>query len=217
MVGVDCLYLGHCSGCSHWVKKYSDSIGSYFTEALLIIVSIGLGAFQANIIQFGIDQLHDAPSDEIVSFIIWYMWTGYASGFVAHFSIILLEKYKLIRPIVTCVHLSVALCLLSLFKGVLIKEPVTQNPFKLVYHVIRYAIENKHMRYRSAFTYCEDELPSHMDFGKKKYGTTEQVEDVKTFLRLLAIITLGTVAFGDTFALHSLMLRLFNGSLTISC
>ena len=42
--------------------------------------------------------------------------------------------------------------------------------------------ENKHPRCRSAFTYCEDELPSHLDLGKHKYGepfTTEQVEDSK--------------------------------------
>ena len=43
---------------------------------------------------------------------------------------------------------------------------------------------------RSAFTYCEDKLPSRIDFAKSKYGgpfTTEQVEDVKMFLRVLAV------------------------------
>ena len=68
------------------------------------------------------------------------------------------------------------------------------------------------MRYRSAFTYCEDELPSRMDFGKSKYGgpfTTEQVEDVKIFLRLIAIIAVGSVTFGETFVLYTLTLRLY--------
>ena len=80
-----------------------------------------------------------------------------------------------------------------MFNHWLMKEPVTQNPFKLVYSVIRYAIKHKHPEYRSAFTYCEDDPPSRMDFGKSKYGgpfTTEQVEDVKTFLRLLTVIIL---------------------------
>ena len=66
----------------------------------------------------------------------------------------------------------------------LVKEPVTQNPFKLIYKVLHYAIKNKRPQHRSAFTYCEDELPSRIDFGKSKYGgsfTTEQMEDVKTF------------------------------------
>jgi hypothetical protein len=54
----------------------------------------------------------------------------------------------------------------------------------LIYKVIKFAIVTKHPQCRSAFTYCEDELPSRIDFGKNKYGgpfTTEQVEDIKTF------------------------------------
>ncbi len=61
----------------------------------------------------------------------------------------------------------------------------------MIYKVIKFAIITKHPRCRSAFTYCEDELPSRIDFGKSKYGgpfTTEQVEDVKTLLRLLPLI-----------------------------
>ena len=45
-----------------------------------------------------------------------------------------------------------------------------------------------------AFIYCKDELPSRIDFGKSKYGgpfTTEQVEDVKTFLRFIPLIIVG--------------------------
>jgi hypothetical protein len=68
----------------------------------------------------------------------------------------------------------------------------------LIYKVIKFAIVTKHPRCRSAFTYCEDELPSRIDFGKSKYGgpfTTEQVEDVKTFLRLLPLISIfGVIA-----------------------
>ena len=85
----------------------------------------------------------------------------------------------------------------------LIKEPSTKNPFKLIYQVIRFVIKNKHPRCRSAFTYCEDELPSRIDFGKSKYGgpfTTEQVEDVKTFFKMLPLIaTFGTL-FGAILA-----------------
>ena len=44
---------------------------------------------------------------------------------------------------------------------------------------------------RSAFTYCEKQIPSQLDLGKMQYGgpyTTEEVEDVKTFLRLLLLL-----------------------------
>jgi hypothetical protein len=50
--------------------------------------------------------------------------------------------------------------------------------------VLKYAIKNRQPQRRSAFTYCEDELPSHIDFDKSSYGgpfTTEQVEADKTF------------------------------------
>ena len=52
---------------------------------------------------------------------------------------------------------------------------------------------------RSAFTYCDDEKPSRIDLAKERYGgpfTTEQVEDVKTFLRILGLLlTLGPLFF----------------------
>ena len=79
-----------------------------------------------------------------------------------------------------CVALSVVMCSLFLCDSVFIKEPVTQNPYKLIYRVLKYAIKHKYARQRSAFTYCEDDIPSRLDYGKSKYGgpfTTEQVED----------------------------------------
>ena len=54
---------------------------------------------------------------------------------------------------------------------------------------------------RSAFTYCEDELPSRMDLGKHKYGgpfTTKEVEDVKAFWGILKIL----VCIGPAFMLQ---------------
>jgi hypothetical protein len=47
------------------------------------LISIGVGAFQSNIVQFGLDQLHDASTTEIKSFIIWYVNSLITSGFIA--------------------------------------------------------------------------------------------------------------------------------------
>ena len=33
--------------------------------------------FSANVIQFGLDQLHDASTDDSVLYIHWYVWTCY--------------------------------------------------------------------------------------------------------------------------------------------
>ena len=77
----------------------------------------------------------------------------------------------------------------------------SRNPYKLVYKVLKFAKDHTHPIRCSAFTYCEDELPSRLDLGKEKYGgpfTTEQVEDVKAFLGILHILlTIGPALMVD--------------------
>ena len=165
--------------------------------ALFIIASVGLGGYWANVIQFGLDQLQDASTTEITAFISWFMWTYMSGSNTLTYAYACVKKeYHIFGQLYVCTCLSMALILLFFTKNLLAKEPVTQNPFKLVYRVIKFAVKNKHPRCRSAFTYCEDELPSRLDLGKHKYGgpfTTEQVEDVKTFLRLLTVVFFGCV------------------------
>ena len=196
------------------VNNYTSDLHSYVSGVLWTIVAVGYGGFQANVIQFGIDQLHDASTKEITSFILWYVWTFYGDGFTIFFVLGCLPKqYWIIGDLILCLYLSMALSSMLIFNHWLVKEPVTQNPFKLVYNVVRYAIKHKHPECRSAFTYCEDEPPSRIDFGKSKYGgpfTTEQVEDVKTFLRVILIIFVGTVILYAVFILLQQLERMLN-------
>ena len=79
-------------------------------------------------------------------------------------------------------------------------EPGQNNPYKMVRSVLHYVKQHKYPIRRSAFTYSGDEHPSRMDFAKERYGgpfTTEQVEDVKTFFRILFVL----LALGPVFAL----------------
>ena len=72
----------------------------------------------------------------------------------------------------------------------LIIEPKSPQSLKTIYQVLKFAAKHKAPLNRSAFTYWEEDIPSRIDLGKSKYGgpfTTEQVEDVKTVLRLLVI------------------------------
>ena len=88
---------------------------------------------------------------------------------------------------------------------------MTQNPFRLVFEVLKYAVKYGHPKQRSAFTYCEDDLPSRIDSGKSKYGgpfTTEQVEDVKTFLRILVVCLAGSVSYAMTSTVLGIKQRL---------
>ena len=80
-------------------------------------------------------------------------------------------------------------------------EPEHQNPYRTVYSIIKFAKSHKHPLRRSAFTHCDNYIPSRLDFAKERFGgpfTTEQVENVKTFLRILLIL----FAVGPAFALE---------------
>ena len=169
----------------------------------LLPLALGYSGFQANAIQFGVDQLCDASSSEIKTFVTWYSWTimsGRAT--VSTACLYISEEYKLLASLLVCLQLTLAVSLGILFNKVLIKEPVTQNPFKTVYGVIKYALKHKSPRLRSAFTYTgEEDLPSRIGFGKSKYGgpfTTEQVEDVKTLFRVVVVVVVGCAFLGVT-------------------
>ena len=75
---------------------------------------------------------------------------------------------------------------------------------------------------RSAFTYWEEDIPARINLGKSKYGgpfTTEEVEDTKTFFRILLLL-LALVGFhlsGHGYSLlNQLMATQCPTSLTIS-
>ena len=84
----------------------------------------------------------------------------------------------------------------------LIIEPRSPQSLKTIYRVLKFAAKHKAPLNRSALTYWEEDIPTRIDLGKAKYGgpfTVEQVEDVKTVLRLLAIsLPFTTVIFSFT-------------------
>ena len=177
----------------------------------VIIIICGFVAFSANVIQFGTDQLHDASSDNYVLYIHWYVWTNYLGVSLIKICIsfspaqdnLLLLVVSLYGIVITAMlFLGVTLCIHKYKKNLwLLIDSGSRNPYKLVYKVIKFAAEHKNTIHRSAFTYCEDELPSRLDLGKEKYGgpyTTEQVEDVKAFLGILSILlSLGPILMVD--------------------
>ena len=73
------------------------------------------------------------------------------------------------------------------------------NPIKLIIQVLNYTRKHRYPERRSAFTYLDEEQPSRMDFGKSKFGgpfTEEEVEDVKTLLRLLPLLVCLSLMIG---------------------
>ena len=52
-------------------------IGMAVTEVILIT---GIGLFEASAIQFGMDQLLEAPTPKLIAFIQWYYWSQNLGG-----------------------------------------------------------------------------------------------------------------------------------------
>ena len=76
-------------------------------------------------------------------------------------------------------------------------EPGHQKPYKTV----NFAKSHKHPLRCSAFTHNDDYVPSRLDFAKERFRgpfSTEQVENVKTSLRMLVIL----FTIGPSFALE---------------
>ena len=99
-------------------------------------------------------------------------------------------------------------------------EKAGENPFRKVYKVLNFAWKHKYPVNRSAFTYCEENTPSRIDLGKEQYGgpfSTEEVEDVKSFLRLLLLLVslFGYHVAGNGFAIAQNMERYSCPSLTV--
>ena len=175
---------------------YPNPVIDYIALLPTLLVGVGSIVYAANVLPFGTDQILDGSSDEISSFANWYVWTWVAGYWVANL---------LVSSISTCVNLgtlttglfavallSLALCLHFFCKKWLLIEPESRNPLKTMLSVLKYAATHKQPVQRSAFTYCERDIPTRVDLGKSKYGgpfTTEEVEDVKTSLRILLVVT----------------------------
>ena len=168
---------------------------------------LGYGIFEANVIQFGTDQLRFAPSQKLSSFVYWRLYINYflLAIILLIASSITAIVYKDTNYLTfTCIFgygvliVIIAVLFFCCFKHHLVIEPAQHNnPIKLIWRVIGYALTHKQPVRHSAFTYGELP-PSRLDLCKERYGgpfTTVQVEDVKSSLYILSIL-LGTFGYG---------------------
>ena len=183
---------------------------------LCIIEMLGHASFHVVAIQFGIDQLQGAPSQFLSVFIFWYFmaelipdvilrWVHYLISLIGIKPMNIQLGMSLLVAVLFSVVLSIKNCFMSKW---FVRESVTSsvtshtsrnhayysnnsNPYRLIYCVLKFAKQHRSPIQRSALTYWEDETPSRIDLGKRKYGgpfTTEDVENVKTFLQLLKLL-----------------------------
>ena len=201
----------------HSFGFYFKLVKATFITALFLYCC-GRVLFLANILQFGTDQLRDAPTQCSVLFLYAYLWCenfsnaltlttnlpGHEISIEIHRSVFSKDKVKVVCfGIVFSISILTSVLIiffLSKKKISFFTENIGENPYKLVTGTIFFAMRHKVPISRSAFTYCENEHISRIDFGKKRYGgpyTTEQVEDVKVFLNMVKIL----FAMGPAFML----------------
>ena len=168
------------------------------------IALLGNGLFQANAIQFGTDQMSEASSWQLSGFIHWYYWSSRLGNVLIFYSALSVDlndvKQNSVFDKLAYLVLNVAIAQLVFTIGGITAfhaakrhlniEPANKNPISTVFKVLKYSVKHKYPQNRSAFTFWEQDTPSRIDIGKNKYGgpfSTEQVEDTKTFLRILLL------------------------------
>ena len=182
----------------------SNIVLAIFLAVVVTFFFPGLCLFEANIIQFGTDQLQSAPSEELSSFVHWLCWVYILPNlFVSLFIMIGLLSHSagliasIILLVIGMIFVVAGVFFLCCLKRHMHIEPAqNNNPVKLIWRVMRYAQKHKQPVRRSAFTYGEPH-PSRLDLGKERYGgpfTTEQVENVKSFWNITPIV-FGSIPF----------------------
>ena len=200
LIFVPCHYLLLTLFSKSSVYRIIYSIVSSFS---LVTGTLGIAGYCANYIQFGLDQLLEAPSHHQALYVHWAKWSFDLMSTVVVVPITFAPNmYNNPRFVSFCYILFAATFVLLITFLVLYvfsywkrhwfyTESGRHNPYKMVFKVLNFARKHKYPLQRSAFTYCDDERPSRLDFCKQRFGgsfTTEQVEDVKTFLKVVLVL-----------------------------
>ena len=186
-----------------------------------VLYLLGYLLFSANFIQFSTDQLRDAPTQCSVIFLYAILWSNSFSktisatvSFHGNINVTVASNLKPpnVKSKLSSIYISFILLGLTFLLSVIailviqwkrkwfLTDKIRGNPYKLVVMVLLFALRHKSPIRRSAFTFCENEPPSRIDFSKRRYGgpyTTEQVEDVKVLLNIVKVL----VSLGPVFLL----------------
>ncbi len=178
-----CLLLSAITlvpGIAHYV--YVVSVLYCIGGSLFLVAMV---ACFVTSIQLGLDQMPDASSSNITSFIAWFVFSIYAGiwiPYVADLPIVsdalcgsrllhwVTQLYSLLPPL--CMSVVLILDFLLAKKWLLI-EPKSPQSLKTIYRVLKFAAKHKAPLNRSALTYWEEDVPSRMDLGKSRYAMVD--------------------------------------------
>ena len=204
-IGIVLLFVSTAMNCfllvlEAMVWENSNTIKWVNAAFCVVVFLAGSCLCVVTVLPLGLDQMPDASASSITSFIAWLVFIFFIAAilnnivdflFCTCLKVTQLMSYHLIVSLISTLCTSTILMSDLLFQpNWLIKEPKAPRSLRDIYQVLKFASKHKAPLNRSALTYWEEDIPSRIDLSKSKYGgpfTTEQVEDVKTVLRLLLI------------------------------
>ena len=179
--------------------------GQVIPFCTLFITGVLHGIFQISWLTFGGDQLLDAPTSEVSSFIYWFYWVknlGQMLGTLTFASLLFLNRLQVdwplvlhivpvVQPFVSASVLTGAIFLEQWISNQFEAERNINNPLTLICGVMKNSVTSRPKpAFISAFRYGEDP-PSGLDFARMYHGgkyTDEEVEEVQTFWKMLPVL-----------------------------
>ena len=176
----------------YFVLLTTSTLSNVLFSAAVNIIGLCGSCYYAAMLPFLTDQLIGATSDELSAVVRWYFWTLCVGNSTSRLCMNTVFNY-VAGLVVTVFAVPLAVIIISdcLCQQWLDRTHKVTNPIKLIIQVLNYTRKHSYPERRSAFTYIDEEQPTRMDYGKEKFGgpfTEEEVEDVKTVLRLIPLV-----------------------------
>ena len=163
---------------------------------------IGTGSIMITMLPFTIDQMIGASGEDISAAVQWNWW-GLSVALTAQ-ELLLCMPVVISIPQLTVLQAVTFLAIVTFCLSLILITDCRYHhklevhfkpcsPLKTAFKVLNYARKTKYPERRSALTYIDEEEPSRLDYGKHKFGgpfTEEEVEDVKTILRMLVFFVI---------------------------
>ena len=167
--------------CAHKINSIALQYISSVIIALVYVVGIAsIAVCIMTALQLGLDQMPDASSTNVSSFISWFVFSLILGCWIADLLSNAL-RYCINSSTINDIHkvqlfsLFPVLCLVIICSSMyllapkwLIIEPKSPKALKTIYQVLKFAAKHKAPIYRSALTYWEEDVPSRLDLGKTK-------------------------------------------------
>ena len=190
---------------AYYSQFYNPDLKWYEVVALVILLLVnfvGLAGFQANVVQFSADQMHEAPNEQWSAMVRWFVWTRVIGKDMSEMvvSFVLLcttgqkefplyfAYYGAVLILFIALQLVTCMCYKKLFTPAQIYP---RSPYGEIFGVINFARKHRYPIRQSALYQVNRGVLSRINYASHRFGgpySTEAVEDVKSFLQVLFIL-----------------------------